>query len=243
MGLGFTEISTSRFPAAAARRIPVGAPLVRALFGPNHAEGRHPCRPLGGVWRGDFPVAHGRGVLPGAPYSFAVLSLWRPGAWKDAGPRSAPRTTTPLVWRVILGALFRALGEIEARRLDVLVLFFEGRSVLSLVFALGGEDEYRRIETLRPLGFSRMRGRKTAARTPPLPTPPHLRHETGGLRHQDQAVPPERSRPPVPGGRPQGLPRRRLEGQHIRKCRGSPSEYGDSGRGPVISGIHSARPR
>ena len=68
----------------------------------------------------------------------------------------------------ILVALFRALGEIEARRLDVLVLFFEGRSVPSLVFALGGEDERRRVETMRPLGFSRMRGRKTASRTTPL---------------------------------------------------------------------------
>ena len=39
---------------------------------------------------------------------------------------------------VILGALFRALGELEARPLAVLVPFFEGRSVPSLAFALWG---------------------------------------------------------------------------------------------------------
>ena len=43
-----------------------------------------------------------------------------------------------LVWRgVILGALFRALVVLEARRLDVLGLFFGGRSVLPFVYALG----------------------------------------------------------------------------------------------------------
>ena len=37
----------------------------------------------------------------------------------------------------------------------------------------GGKDQHRRVGTMRPLGFSRMRGRKTAARTTPLL---HLQH-------------------------------------------------------------------
>ena len=120
----------------------VGAPLVGALFGPNHAEGRLEGRLSSRPWEGR---------PSGRPVFFRFVVTLETGAWKDAGPsrrrgrrrrrpsRSAPGRTPPLGWRgVILGALFRALGEIEARRLDVLVLFFEGRSVLSLVFALGG---------------------------------------------------------------------------------------------------------
>ena len=63
---------------------------------------------------------------------------------KDAAPpetrRSQVGAEDDAAWLegVILGALFRALGDIEVRRLDVLVLFFEGRSVPSLVLALWG---------------------------------------------------------------------------------------------------------
>ena len=84
------------------------------------------------------PETRGTGRPEGRPSQSAPKGrrLSVPFGVEDAAGR---RRLSPLGWRgVILGALFRALGEIEARRLDVLVLFFEGRSVLSLVFALGG---------------------------------------------------------------------------------------------------------
>ena len=86
---------------------------------------------------------HGEDSFPGV-----ILQLPGPGNRCFASTGRASGSCSS-VWRigeaisdrrrgVILGALFRALGEIEARRLDVLVLFFEGRSVLSLVLALWG---------------------------------------------------------------------------------------------------------
>ncbi len=74
---------------------------------------------------------------PHRPPAESPLHVAIPGARKDTGPsrrvkhaagrpsQSAPGRTPVLVWRgVILGALFRALGVLEARRLDVLGLFF-----------------------------------------------------------------------------------------------------------------------
>ena len=43
-----------------------------------------------------------------------------------------------IVGAALVAALFRALGELEARRLDVLLLFFKGTSVFFLVFAPKG---------------------------------------------------------------------------------------------------------
>ena len=103
----------------------------------------------------------------------------------DAGPRSAWEGTPPrgfsqsaasgslLVWRgVILGALFRALGVLEARRpRRPGFLLWEGRSVRSLSFApCGGGRAEGRGETMRPPGFffecevvRRRRGRRRSA--------------------------------------------------------------------------------
>ena len=66
----------------------------------------------------------------------------------------------------------------------------------------GGKDKHRRVGTMRPLGFSRMRGRKTAARTTPLL---HLQHGHSTRRCRE--------------GDHKGSPLRLFEGQHTKSRR------------------------
>ena len=66
-------------------RIPVGAPLVGALFGPNHAR------------RGDFPVAHGRGVFH-APRNPSHDQATPPERSRPPVPDGRPHKGRPYAW-------------------------------------------------------------------------------------------------------------------------------------------------
>ena len=66
-------------------RIPVGAPLVGALFGPNHAR------------RGDFRVAHGRGVFH-APRNPSHDQATPPERSRPPVPDGRPHKGRPYAW-------------------------------------------------------------------------------------------------------------------------------------------------